>query len=123
MSLRDAIKIPAREITDESVYRQRRTLLQAFAMAPAMTLAGCAEAEPPAAPKATVTPAQARSGFRTSEELTKFADITSYNNFYEFGTGKTDPSNAAKTLKTRPWSIAVGGECAKPGRISLDDLV
>lgn len=123
MSLRDALKIPASQITDESVYRQRRTLMQAFAMAPALTLAGCAEAEPPAPPKTVVTPAQARSGFSTTEELTKFADITSYNNFYEFGTGKTDPSNAAKTLKTKPWFVAVSGECAKPGRISMEDLI
>ena len=123
MPLRDVPKIPASQITDEPVYRQRRTLLRAFAMAPALSLAGCAEAEPPAPAKAVVTPQQARAGFRTSEELTRFADITTYNNFYEFGTGKTDPSNAAKTLKTQPWSVAVGGECAKPGRIALEDLI
>ena len=123
MSLRDVPKIPASQITDEPVYRQRRTLLRAFAMAPALSLAGCAEAEPPAPAKAVVTPQQARAGFRTTEELTRFADITTYNNFYEFGTGKTDPSNAAKTLKTQPWSVAVGGECAKPGRIALEDLI
>jgi len=123
MSLRDALKIPARQITEESVYQGRRTLLQAFAIAPALTLAGCADAEPPPPPRTAVTPAQARSGFRTSEALTRYADVTSYNNFYEFGTGKTDPSSAAKTLRTRPWSIAVSGECAKPGRIALDDLI
>ena len=123
MTLRDALKIPASQITQESVYQGRRTLLQAFAIAPALTLAGCAEAEPPAPPKTVVTPAQARSGFRTTEELTKFADVSSYNNFYEFGTGKTDPSTAAKTLKIQPWSIAVSGECAKPGRIGLEDLI
>ncbi len=123
MSLRDALKIPSSQITDEAVYRERRTLLQAIAAAPALALSGCAEAEPPAPSKAVVTPAQARSGFRTTEELTRFADITSYNNFYEFGTGKTDPSNAAKTLKTSPWTVAVSGECAKPGRLSMEDLV
>ena len=122
MSLRDALKIPASQITDETVYRERRTLLQAIAMAPALALSGCAEAEPPAPAKVVVTPAQARAGFRTTEELTRFEDITSYNNFYEFGTGKTDPSTAAKTLKTTPWSVVVGGECAKPGRIALEDL-
>ena len=123
MSLRDALKIPASRITEESVYLQRRNLLRALAMAPALTLSGCADAEPPAAPKQVVTPAQARSGFRTSEELTRYADITSYNNFYEFGTGKTDPSSAARTLKTRPWSVTVSGECAKPGRIAMEDLL
>jgi len=123
MSLRDALRIPASAITDETVYRQRRQLLAVFAAAPALTLAGCAEAEPPPPPKTAITPAQARSGFRTDEELTRLDDITSYNNFYEFGTGKSDPSRAAKTLRTRPWSIAVGGECAKRGALSLDDLL
>ncbi len=123
MSLRDVLKIPAGQVTDESVYLQRRTLLQAFALTPALTIAGCADAEPPAAPRAVITPAQAQSGFRTSEELTRYADVTSYNNFYEFGTGKADPSSAAKTLKTKPWSVVVSGECAKPGRIAMEDLL
>src|SRR3546814_4549939 len=83
---------------------------------------GCAEAEPPPAPKTAITPEQARSGFRTDEELTTYADITTYNNFYEFGTRKNDPPDAAKTLRTSPWAVAVGGECAKPGTIALDDL-
>ena len=123
MSLRDALAIPAAQITDEAVYRDRRRLLAALATSPALALAGCAEAEPPPAPKAAVTPAQARSGFRTNEELTRLQDVTTYNNFYEFGTGKADPSKAAKTLRTRPWTVAVGGACAKPGNLSLDDLL
>ncbi|KRC33784.1 MULTISPECIES: protein-methionine-sulfoxide reductase catalytic subunit MsrP [unclassified Lysobacter] len=123
MSLRDAFTLPAREITDEAVYRERRRLLAAFAAAPALGLAGCADAEPPPAPKTTITPAQAASGFRTNETLTRYEDITSYNNFYEFGTGKADPGKAPKTLRTKPWTVAIGGACAKPGRLSLDDLV
>ncbi|UYB54114.1 protein-methionine-sulfoxide reductase catalytic subunit MsrP [Xanthomonas sp. AM6] len=123
MSLRDVLNIPSREITDEAVYRDRRRLLQALALTPAIGLAGCAEAEPPAPPKTVVTPEQARSGFRTSEELTRYEDVTSYNNFYEFGTDKTDPSKAAKTLRTVPWSVKVSGECEKPGTLALDDLL
>jgi methionine sulfoxide reductase catalytic subunit len=123
MSLRDALRIPSSAITDESVHRERRRLLAAFAAAPALALNGCAEAEPPPPPKTAITAAQASSGFRTDEELTGFGDVTTYNNFYEFGTRKDDPSNAAKTLRTRPWSVAVGGECAKPGTVSLDDLL
>ncbi|MFD0738304.1 protein-methionine-sulfoxide reductase catalytic subunit MsrP [Lysobacter koreensis] len=123
MSLRDALRIPAAQITDEAVYRDRRRLLAALATSPALALAGCAEAEPPPPPKVAVTPAQAKAGFRTSEELTRLQDVTSYNNFYEFGTGKADPSRAAKTLRTSPWTVAVGGACAKPGQLSLDDLL
>ncbi|MDQ1093023.1 sulfoxide reductase catalytic subunit YedY [Xanthomonas sacchari] len=123
MSLRDALTVPSREITDEAVYRERRRLLQALALTPVAGLVGCADAEPPAPPKTVVTPEQARSGFRTNEELTRYEDVTSYNNFYEFGTDKTDPSKAAKTLRTSPWSVKVSGECEKPGTLSLDDLL
>lgn len=123
MHLRDVLKIPARDITDEAVYRNRRRLVQWLALAPALGLAGCADADPPTTPKTTITPEQAHNGFRTSEELTRYADVTSYNNFYEFGTGKTDPSSTARTLRTSPWSVAIGGECEKPGQLSLDDLL
>ncbi|RPE81751.1 protein-methionine-sulfoxide reductase catalytic subunit MsrP [Vulcaniibacterium tengchongense] len=123
MSLRDALKIPASQITDEQVYRERRRVLAALAAAPALGLAGCAGAEAPPPPsKVAVTPEQARSGFRTAEALTRYEDITGYNNYYEFGTGKADPSRARRTLRTSPWTIAVGGHCAKPGRFSPDEL-
>ena len=59
----------------------------------------------------------------TDEVKTSYQDVTTYNNFYEFGTGKSDPSRAAKTLQTSPWSVAVGGECEKPGTVSLADLL
>jgi len=122
-SLRDALRIPSDEITDEAVYRDRRRLLGLLAASPTLALSGCAEAEPPPPPKPTLTPAQAKSGFRTDEELTRLQDVTTYNNFYEFGTGKADPSQAKKTLRTKPWTIAVDGECAKPGRLDFADLL
>lgn len=122
-SLRDALRIPTAEITDEALYRDRRRLLTLLAASPALTLAGCAEAEPPPPPKIAVSPAKLKSGFSTNEELTRLEDVTSYNNFYEFGTGKTDPSRAAKTLKTSPWSVEVSGECAKPGTLDLAGLI
>ncbi len=123
MSLRDALRIPASQITDETVYRQRRDLLRALALGPALAVAGCAEADPPPPPRAAITPEQARSGFRTDEPLTRYEDVTSYNNFYEFGTGKADPSTARKTLRASPWSVVVGGECERPGKLALEDLL
>ena len=124
MSLRDALRIPAAEITDEAVYRDRRRLLAVMAAAPALSLAGCAEsAPPPPASNVRISPEQARAGFVTDEVKTSYQDVTTYNNFYEFGTGKSDPSRAAKTLQTSPWSVAVGGECEKPGTVSLADLL
>ncbi len=122
MRLQDALRLPASKVTDEAVHRDRRRLLAALGMAPGLGLVGCSEAATPAS-KAIVTPAQVASGFRTAEEQTSERDATTYNNFYEFGSGKDDPSKAAKTLRTSPWSVAVGGHCARPGVVSLDDLL
>ena len=122
MSMRNVPDIPSSEVTDETVYRERRRFLGVLAAAPMLSLSGCADAEAPPS-KVVVTPEQAKSGFRTVEPLTRYEDVTGYNNFYEFGTDKVDPSRAAKTLRTSPWSVAVSGECAKPGNIAREDLL
>jgi sulfoxide reductase catalytic subunit YedY len=57
------------------------------------------------------------------ESLTPYEDVTGYNNFYEFGTGKEDPARNAHTLVTRPWTVAVEGEVARPAEYDLDDLL
>ncbi len=57
------------------------------------------------------------------EEITPEDDATSYNNFYEFGTGKSDPAQRSTKFKTDDWKITVGGECEKPGTYSLEDLI
>src|SRR5687767_8145778 len=116
MSLRDALRIPAAQITDEPVYRDRRRLLAALAAVPGLGLAGCSDAAP--AVEATTSTRSA-----AGEALTRYEDVTTYNNFYEFGTGKEDPSKAARTLRLHPWSVAVGGHCAKPGTLALEDLL
>lgn len=64
-----------------------------------------------------------KSPFSSSEKLNSLEDITSYNNFYEFGTGKKDPAKNAGNFNPRPWSIAVEGECAKPGVFDLEDFI
>ena len=67
--------------------------------------------------------AQTKSVFSTTEEPNSFEDITSYNNFYEFGTGKEDPAAYAAGLKTDPWSIVIDGMVDKPGTYDLADVV
>jgi sulfoxide reductase catalytic subunit YedY len=63
------------------------------------------------------------SPFSSDETLTSFKDITTYNNFYEFGTGKKDPARNATQFKPRPWSIEVAGECEKTGTFDLEDFI
>ena len=122
--------IPEREATPETMVLRRRSFLQAGAAFSAAALFGCGEdtaaraATPPPSPLAklpNVIPAP--EGYRTSEAQTRFEDVTSYNNFYEFGTSKEEPAENAHTLRVRPWTLAVEGEVAKPGRLDIDTLL
>jgi sulfoxide reductase catalytic subunit YedY len=63
------------------------------------------------------------SHFSTDEEPTSWQDVTTYNNFYEFGTGKEDPYQNAQEFNPRPWSVKVSGECAKPGDYDYEDII
>ena len=60
--------------------------------------------------------------YDTSEKLTSYADVTTYNNFYEFGLDKADPARYASTLRPRPWTVMFDGEVEKPQRVNLDTL-
>ena len=57
------------------------------------------------------------------EPLNSYEEITTYNNFYEFGTGKRDPAKNAHTLRTEPWSVVIDGEVGKPGRVGFEALI
>lgn len=106
------MKLNWSDVTPERDYLNRRHVLAlGAALAAAPLLAG---------------PARALSGkasaYSTDEKPNSFEDITNYNNFYEFGTGKTDPAEYAGSLKTAPWSIKVGGLVDKPGSYGVEDL-
>ncbi|MGY6275002.1 protein-methionine-sulfoxide reductase catalytic subunit MsrP [Methylomonas sp. MgM2] len=64
-----------------------------------------------------------KSKYSTQEELTPFDDVTAYNNFYEFGTGKHDPARYAGSLKTRPWTVTVEGKVNKPKVFDIEELL
>ena len=64
-----------------------------------------------------------KTPFGKAEKLTTFEGLTNYNNFYEFGTGKTDPAQNAHTLKPEPWTIEISGLAKKTGKFNLDDLI
>jgi sulfoxide reductase catalytic subunit YedY len=109
--------IPAREITEERVYGTRRALLQAGGAAVALGALGSRAA------RGDGLPAIKKGPYPANEPQTPFKDVTTYNNFYEFGTDKGDPAANAHTLKTRPWTIAFEGEIKKPQTIDIDSLI
>ncbi len=128
------MKIEPSEITERSTYLNRRKILQSFAIGSAgSSLATLASREafaqnagPVARPgKLAALPAKtsAVSGAVTVEKVTPYKDASSYNNFYEFGTDKSDPAANAHTLKTSPWAVDIEGLVKKPGRWALEDLL
>jgi sulfoxide reductase catalytic subunit YedY len=118
---------PASEITPPQVYAQRRRFLsQAAAGAVAWSgLAGVGRAQTQAPGRLAPLPGSrsAVPAAMTMERPTPYADVTSYNNFYEFGTDKSDPSRRAGTLKPRPWTVVIDGEVRKPGSWDIDALL
>jgi methionine sulfoxide reductase catalytic subunit len=114
MLIRRPDDIPSSEITPESTYVNRRQFMGA---AGALALAGIA------APAVLGAARPAARGDAQDDKLTPEEDATSYNNFYEFGTGKDDPKRNAGTLRPRPWSVQVDGLVKAPKRWDLDDLL
>ena len=127
----------ASEITPVALYHGRRDWLRGLAAGAAGSVlvawaARDARAQGASAPAATVRPGRlaalpgARSGVPGAlamERPTAYADITGYNNFYEFGTDKGDPARRAGALKTRPWTVVIEGEVRRPGTLDLDALL
>ena len=119
------------EITPQGVYLERRALLRQLAGGAAgATLAGWASRDALAQTvtrpgKLAALPAtrSAIAGAVTMEKPTAYADVTGYNNYYEFGTDKADPAQNAHTLKTRPWTVTLEGAINKPKTYDLDELL
>ena len=107
------------EITPREVYESRRRLLTGAA---ALALMPSAFAQSGKLAKLPGT-RSAVAGALSMEKLTPYSDVTSYNNYYEFGTDKADPAETAHTLRTRPWTVSIEGECAKPGVMDIDALL
>ena len=125
MLIRKPSDIPPSEITPSSVYSKRRTFIKAAAAAGVIAAFPAARyvMNMPEAHAAMKLGPLAKSAFSTSEEQTPYEDVTSYNNFYEFGTGKGDPVDNAGSLKTRPWTVLVDGEVKKARTFGIEELL
>jgi sulfoxide reductase catalytic subunit YedY len=105
------------EITPKSVYLGRRELLQGAAMAAAATML------PVGAISAKALNYQKNLALSTKEKINSLEDITTYNNFYEFGTGKADPARNSADFRPAPWSVKIAGEAEKTGTFTLEDIL
>ena len=119
--------IKSSEVTDKELYLNRRQFIRTASLGAAGLGSGLlvpgllgpmSEAR-----GATKLTGVGKSAFSTDEPLTPLKDITSYNNFYEFGTGKSDPQRNSKDFKTRPWTVTVEGEVHKPKTFGIEELL
>jgi sulfoxide reductase catalytic subunit YedY len=114
-------KVRSWEITSESVYHQRRRFLREAGL---MAGAGLVSIALPGPLLAGGDELQTVAGpYSTDESANSWEDITTYNNFYEFGTAKDEPYRNAQDLVTRPWTVTVSGECEKTGDYALEDII
>ncbi|MGA2772529.1 MAG: protein-methionine-sulfoxide reductase catalytic subunit MsrP [Bryobacteraceae bacterium] len=105
------------EVTPKSVYLNRRKFL---AGVPAAFLGAHELLRAQAGAK---LPNLLKSPFSTTEKPNSYNDVTHYNNFYEFGTGKQQPAQNATNFKTSPWTVSIEGDVAKPRKFSIDEIM
>lgn len=130
--IRNSNQVRSSEITGEAAFNGRRAFLKvATAAATGSALAACGDSGPQTAasqgPAAAARPPRipglVKTPYGEGLQLTAYEDVTSYNNFTEFGSGKGDPARNAHLLETRPWSVRVDGECEAPGEIGIEDIL
>jgi sulfoxide reductase catalytic subunit YedY len=118
------------EVTPKEVYLNRRKFLAAVGIAGAAALAGreawvWARPRVGAGPSGADPPAKLSfvpGPYSTKEPITPYYDVTHYNNFYEFGTSKSDPAKYAQNFVTSPWSVSVEGEVKNPRKYSMAEI-
>jgi len=128
MLIKRASDIRSSDITDKKLYLNRREFMVAAGGVAATVAAGVTfgetrlDAATPA-PHGRKLEVGKKSPFSTDEKQNKWEEITTYNNYYEFGIDKDSPSMLARTLKPEPWTVTVDGECAKKGPMNLEDIL
>ena len=110
------------EITDETAYLKRRELLQMAGIATAGVLTSQSVFAQTGMSGKELADVQ-KSPFSTDQQPNSWSDVTTYNNYYEFGTGKEDPARNARDFSPLPWTVTIDGECDKPGNYNYEDLV
>ena len=120
MTVCRGLKIPSSEITPKSIYLDRRTFLASTAATLSALAMGFGFQDGEAS--AATLPVTKRI-ITTTDQLSPYKTVTTFNNYYEFGSDKSDPAKHADGFKPKPWSIAVEGACRKPGTYTLEDIL
>ncbi len=128
MLIKRPADIRSSEITDKKLYLNRREFIRATtgtaaAVATGVIGAGTFLHAATPAPHGRKLENVGKSAFSADEKANKWEEITTYNNYYEFGTDKDSPSMLARTFKTEPWTVAVDGECNKKAAWHLEDVL
>jgi sulfoxide reductase catalytic subunit YedY len=129
MLIKRAPDIPSSEITDKKVYLNRRAFMRGAAGTAAAAAAGLLGTRTVEAQRSEPAPHGRQlenvksSPFSTTESKNSWTQITTYNNYLELGSDKDSPAYFANRLKPAPWSVAVGGECAKPAVWNVEDIL
>jgi sulfoxide reductase catalytic subunit YedY len=127
--IRKSSDVPYSEVTPESVYTSRRAFMRSMAGTAAGVAAGLVVADRFASGalegQAGLAPLSATKNakYTAADKVNTFAQITTYNNYYEFGTEKDDPARYAGRLTVKPWSVKVDGMVKKPATYGVEDLV
>lgn len=124
MLIRQRSDILPSEITPKAVYQRRREFIRAAGIG----LAGAAAAaggllHSRQSQAATTFAGLQKSSFSATEKMNSLKEISNYNNYYEFGTDKSDPARNAGSLKTRPWTVSVEGLVQKPRSFSIEEIL
>jgi sulfoxide reductase catalytic subunit YedY len=113
------------DITPREVFDNRRRFIKAAGFGAAAGLIASAGFHPllsSAATRRQKITSFSKTAYGKDEQLTNYEDITSYNNYYEFGTSKSDPAEHSKLFKPTPWTLSIDGEVKKPKKISIEDI-
>ncbi len=127
MLIRKASDLTYADVTPKSVYLNRRKFLQTLGIAGAVAAAGSRMFDlafpSQSAFAATKLTGLVKSPFSTTEKQNTYEDVTHYNNFYEFGTDKSDPAKNSQRFQTAPWTVSVEGEVKKPRKFTMDEIL
>jgi len=125
MPIQKKSELTSADVTPKGVYLNRRKFLEGLGIAGAAAVAGesVISALSPAAAHAGTKLATVKSGYTVDEKVTSMNDVTHYNNFYEFGSDKSDPARNSQKFVTTPWTVSVEGEVKTPRKYSMDEIL